>query len=1261
MWKKLTFAILVVGVLGLTGVVRAELVARYPFDDGTADDRAYYYEDADGTYFGDAEVVDDPERGNVLALDGTGDYVKVLNNQVAEFSTESFTYAFWIKSGFVGDFTYFWKGIDYTGASGPDDLHGVNIQHDDSAWVRFTLYNYLGSGGGDDEIKARTDVPDANCVTGDWIHIACVRDADADELRFYINAKLEPTTSGDTNPNEDTAGDISNPGFLYIGCNDRGYPIDTNSTPFGFVNGEIDDFRAYNHALSVEELEQLASDYVDPNLASDPSPPDGSRNECNDVVLSWTAGDNAVTHNVYFGTDGQDVKDANSLDAEYRGNHAVTTYNAGLLESLQPGETYFWRIDEVGSSVWKGDVWKFRINDGKAHSPDPADGRRLVPVAQTLLGWGAGCQADSHDVYFGTDYNDVDNADTSSDAFKGNQGGTSWDPCSDDPCGLDYSTDYYWRIDEVNGATTWKGDTWSFRAEGAIFDPNLRLWYKLNETAGTTASDSSGRDYDGTLSGTSGWDANGHNNGCLAIEDNGYVTAPSEALEQIDKQITISVWLNTAESQRNDNVVITAGADWEDYYLRVSVPDDAADVTWRAGDDVNDVIAWMGGSPGAWAGEWNHFAFLKDENETRMEVYLNGIREAQTTVATAGTLANLQDRRIRIGAETDDDDSYAGKMDDLMIYDRALETTEIEAIFRGGNVGIAWAPRPYNGQTDVARDVELTWRPGNYAVSHDVYFGTDFDDVNDGTGGTSIGNQEPNAFDPCGAGLLEFDTTYYWRIDEVNGPNTWTGPVWSFTTAQFDIVDDFEAYDTGTNKIFNTWEDGNVNFTGSFIDLGVEPFDPAHTGRQSMLYVYDNTIKWDWEHYWSDGALPFDSPQDFTDADTKVLTLYFYGDRGNNTNDTEQMYVGLQDDSTFADVNYTDDAGQDMNDLKRAEWTEWNIELTEFSGVDPCGVTVLSIGFGDRTNTDTVGGEGTVYFDDIRLYISRCVPQLGPALDFSGNCIVDWADVWLMALQWLRTDANLSPVVNPGSANLVGHWKLDGNANDSSVYGNHGAIMGKYAWVAGHDNQAARFTDGRVLVPDAAQLKPPATVSAAIWLYHTGDAGDAARVLVKGGDNYEAYCIEMGSDNHMTFYVGDVNGERYFADSEAAAVFAYEWVHLAGTYDGALVKSYVNGQVVGDNNEAIAIPLSQDPNGLAIANRSDANNRPLHATVDDARVYNRALTAAEVGWLATDGTGYVGLNSLLNVYDTEPAGEKVINIRDLGVMLNSWLEKKYWP
>jgi hypothetical protein len=351
-----------------------------------------------------------------------------------------------------------------------------------------------------------------------------------------------------------------------------------------------------------------------------------------------------------------------------------------------------------------------------------------------------------------------------------------------------------------------------------------------------------------------------------------------------------------------------------------------------------------------------------------------------------------------------------------------------------------------------------------------------------------------------------------------------------------------------------------------------------------------------------------------------------------------------------------------MNAVLKSEWTEWNMEIKEFNSpdvVDPCAVTSLFIGFGNRNNDSTPGGDGIVYFDDIRLYIPRCVPAYGPAYDFSGNCIVDWADVRLMALQWLRTDAYVSPVVNPGTGNLVGHWELDEGtgktANDSSLYANHGSVMGSYSWVAGWIGPyAVEFTDGRVLVPDAAQLKPPAQVSAAV-------PGGSARVVVKGGNDKEAYCIEVGEADDMTFYVGDVNGERYFADSNEGDTYPDEWLHLAGTYDGTLVKTYVNARVVGDNNEAVAIPLSQDPNGLAIANRSDANDRPLKATVDDVRIYNRALTSAEVAYLATGGSGYVPLNSRVNIWDAEPAGKKAINIKDLAVLLDVWLQQKLWP
>jgi hypothetical protein len=86
--------------------------------------------------------------------------------------------------------------------------------------------------------------------------------------------------------------------------------------------------------------------------------------------------------------------------------------------------------------------------------------------------------------------------------------------------------------------------------------------------------------------------------------------------------------------------------------------------------------------------------------------------------------------------------------------------------------GQASSPSPADSATDVDVDANLSWSAGSGATSHDVYFGTS-------SPGTLQGNQTATTFNP---GTMSNDTTYYWRIDEVNVGGTTTGTVWSFTT-----------------------------------------------------------------------------------------------------------------------------------------------------------------------------------------------------------------------------------------------------------------------------------------------------------------------------------------------------------------------------------------------------------------------------------------------------------------------------------------------
>jgi hypothetical protein len=122
--------------------------------------------------------------------------------------------------------------------------------------------------------------------------------------------------------------------------------------------------------------------------------------------------------------------------------------------------------------------------------------------------------------------------------------------------------------------------------------------------------------------------------------------------------------------------------------------------------------------------------------------------------------------------------------------------------------------------------------------------------------------------------------------------------------------------------------------------------------------------------------------------------------------------------------------------------------------------------------------------------------------------------------------------------------------------------------------------------------------------------------------------VREGNDPNANSY------SRYWARSDNGALDHSEWIHAAGTYDGNAVKCYINGEVVDvcDTSNAIEYLSQEDTSGLAIGNRSDATNRPFRGTIDDVRVYNYGLSAAEVGYLASDGTGMVSVQSVANLW-----------------------------
>jgi hypothetical protein len=201
--------------------------------------------------------------------------------------------------------------------------------------------------------------------------------------------------------------------------------------------------------------------------------------------------------------------------------------------------------------------------------------------------------------------------------------------------------------------------------------------------------------------------------------------------------------------------------------------------------------------------------------------------------------------------------------------------------------GAVGGPNPANGAVDVKPTTLLTWTAGAIAASHEVYFGTDPNAVKNATK-TSPAYKGPKAlgdesYDP---GKLQLETSYYWRIDEVNAANPdgpWKGNVWSFTTGDFYVIDDFESYtdnDTANEAIWQTWVDGfGIADNGAQVGYLLPPYAEqtiVHSGTQSMPLLYNNTGG----VTNSEASLAMTVQRDWTEDGVANLSLWFRGNPG---------------------------------------------------------------------------------------------------------------------------------------------------------------------------------------------------------------------------------------------------------------------------------------------------------------------------------------------------------------------------------------------
>ncbi|MCF7972779.1 MAG: discoidin domain-containing protein [Phycisphaerae bacterium] len=758
-----------------------------------------------------------------------------------------------------------------------------------------------------------------------------------------------------------------------------------------------------------------------------------------------------------------------------------------------------------------------------ASFPSPGHDASDIP-RDTVLTWGPGEYAQTHNVYFGTDMDEITNATVPTSA---GQTANTYDPGR-----LEFGQAYYWRVDEVNGTpdkTVFKGDIWSFTAEPY----SIMIPVDVNHV---TASSSTAKNPPSTIVDGSGLDGTTHSSNQDDMWLSGspdmapWLMFEFERAQKLDKML---IWNSNSSSE--------AFIGWSIKDVSIEYSLDGADWTVLEG------ATQISRGPG-----------LPTYNEPHVVDF---------------GLAHAKYVKINIV------NNWGGI---LMQYAVA------EVQFYGLPV-FARTPVPVPDAVNVRPDAIATWRAGREAGQHTVSVDVDPNAVIDGSAPSAssmTSSTDLGSFD------LQMETTYFWKVDEVNDaevPSLWAGPVWSFDTAAALTVDDFESYgNKSPNRPFQAWSDGYGysadeyfpeylgNGTGAGIGHDIwSPGSPQFGGQimetvstiqgstQSMPFYYTNT-----GGVASQTERIFSPAQDWTVGSAKTLSIAFRGQIDN----TGTLYVKINN----VKVTYPRDPGN----IAKSVWQAWNIDLASVN-TNLESVTKLAIG------VDGSSASGMVLIDDITLHAK------------AGELITP---------------------VQPASGSLILHYTFDAGAGasivDASGKGNTGTFEILPEYDTGVSGSAASFNGSSNYVSAPAAVWSSVSTQFTLSFWAKGDPAvtDNWAVFAGNATSRIVSCHLPWGSEVVFDTTADWANERIMVGA-APDELSGQWRHwtFVRNVDTGEKKIYMDGILYGSATPSADPIINVD---RFFIGAGDAVASPYTGLIDDFQIYNRALSAEEILWLA---------------------------------------------
>ena len=765
-----------------------------------------------------------------------------------------------------------------------------------------------------------------------------------------------------------------------------------------------------------------------------------------------------------------------------------------------------------------------------ASNPYPGNGATFVSPS-VVLSWTPGEEApavDGHKVFLSDNFADV------SEGLATAEQGIVSDPVFDTaslPFALEYGTTYYWRVDEADVPSgTWNtGVVWSFTIEPLGY---LLAGEKI--TAIASSSNTADEGPENTVNG------------------------PGLDADELHSDDSTTMWRSNIAGPQPTWIQYEFDRPYKLYEMLI----------WNHNTSTEAVIGY-------------------GIKEAVIEYSLDGA--AWTTLGTTHEFARAPGVAGYASNTTIEFGNVAAK------YVKITANSNWEGLLNQYGLSevrffyipvIAQEPSPDSGAVDVHPAATLSWSAGREAARHDVYLSTDEQAVIDGN------VPAVSVTDASYSTALDLTSTYYWRIDEVNEaetPTTWPGDVWSFSTLESLVVEDFESYndidppDPESHRIFESWSDGwEIAANGALAGNDFPPYlqrTIVHGGVQSMPVFYSNTAG----AVSSEVTYTLALAQDWTKHGIQTLGLWFCGVSGN----TGQLYVKVNG----VKIPYDGEAGN----LAIPVWQAWNIDLTT-AGANLASVTSLTIGI------DGNGAAGTLYFDDIQLYAYA---------------------------------RQLITPVEPGTGALLAQYQFEGNGDDS--VGTHdGTVMGDPKYVAGKDGQAMDFDgiNNTVVIEPFDYTNDQGEFSTTLWfkvksLEGTSRNNNFPLMLCLGSAGEERVVVHWRTDTfqlrtQIQLTNPDEAGSllpRWQFDIPGAGLLDGEW-HMHAITSSAVEGStvYIDGKAAGTNpGKSSMTNLVDKP--IYIGSRDDGtrffgDHDPDSGLLDDVRFYGSALSPEEIAWLA---------------------------------------------